>query len=344
MKQIFTLLFILFLSLVSFGQTFKNQPLISKRTADWCPNCGSWGWEFKLAIIDEIPADQATIVALHHSGGLANETNTALTDALGGFGQPTFFLNNTNLSASSGNWMSKLEQLKLDVETMNNEIPGFGIELHGYLGASANEVIAEIALHINQAADGEYYLGTYLLTNDLVHNQAGNSAGSNAEHKKILLDEFSGSPFGREIGNGPILEGVMDFTITNTFTEVPDAQTDIIVVVWKKEGDDYTVVNTAAIEGIELLSSNEEVNWITDAKTYFAQSSININLQSEEVIGEYKINILNTSGQIVKRLSDKTLDKSLEIQMDATALTTGTYFINLVSSKGIWSDKVIVLK
>jgi|GEM_PF-1845458 len=342
MKQIFTLIIVLGLSFVSYGQSFKNKPLISKKTATWCPNCGTWGWDFKLAILEEISAEDATIVALHHSGDLANETSIAVTDAIGGAGQPVFFLNNTNLNASSGNWSGKLDELKTNVEAMNSEIPAFGVELHAYPGASANEIVTEIALHVNQAVEGEYYIATYLVTNNIVNNQAGNS--QSAEHKKILLDEFSGSPFGREIGNGPILEGVIDFSITTTFESLPDASTDVAVVIWQKDGDEYGVVNTAVIEGVELLSSNDDVNWVTDASSYYAQNLINVSLQSEEVIGEYKINILSTNGQIVKSVSNTTFENTLELQLDASALPSGNYFINMVSSKGIWSDKVVVIK
>ena len=342
MKQIFTLLIVLSLTMVSYGQTFKNQPLISKRTATWCPNCGTWGWDFKLAILEEISSDDATIVALHYSGDLANETSTALTEAIGGQGQPMFFLNNTNLNASSGNWSGKLDELKANVEMMNSEIPAFGVELHGYPGASANEIVTEIALHVNQAVEGEFYIGTYLITNDLVNNQAGNS--QTAEHKKILLDEFSGTPFGREIGNGPITEGVMDFSITTTFESLPEASTDVAVIIWQKDGDEYGVVNTAIVEGVELLSSNDEVNWVIEARSFYAQNAINVSLQTEQAIGEYKINILNTNGQLVKSVSNKTFENNLELQLDASALTTGNYYINMVSSKGIWSDKIMVVR
>lgn len=343
MKQIFTLLMVLSLSFAGYSQTFKNTPLITKRTATWCPNCGTWGWDFKLAIIDEIPSDQATFAALHFSGDLENETAKTISDNLGGFGQPSYFLNNTNLNASGGNWSTKLEELKASVEMMNAEIPGFGIELHGYFGASANEVVTEIALHVNEAAEGEYYLGTYLMTNDFIHNQAGNSPM--ASHKNLLLEEFSGNIYGREIGNGPILEGVMDFSMTTTFESVPDGQVDVLVVVWKKEGDDdYTIINSAIVESVELLSSNDDFNWVTEAKSFYAQGAINVSLQSEEAIGEYRINVLNTNGQIVKSVSNKTIDNNLQLQLDASTIPTGNYFINMVSSNGIWSDKIVIVK
>ena len=344
MKQIFTLLVVLSLTVVGYGQSFKNTPLISKRTADWCPNCGSWGWTFKLAILDEISSEDATIVALHHSGGLANATSTAITEAMGGVSQPKFFFNNTDIGASSGNWNNKLDELKADVAAMNMEIPDFGIELHGYLGASANEVVAEINLHVNQSVEGEYYLGTYILTNDLVHMQAGNSAGGSAEHKKILLDEFSGTPFGRVIGNGPLLEGVMNFDITTTFANVPDAQTDIAVIIWKKDGNDYIIANTAVVEGIELLSTNDDFNWVSDASAVYFDNQINIDLSSEETIGEYQVKVIDMNGRIVADDRGMSSERQVNLQLDASGLTSGNYFINFLSSNGLWSEKVVVVK
>jgi len=344
MKQFFTLLIVLSISMMGYGQTFKNAPLISKRTADWCPNCGSWGWEFKLGILDEISSDDATIIALHHSGGLANATSTAITNALGGVSQPRFYLNGDQISASSGNWEDKLVELKADVAAMNMEIPDFGIDMHGYLGASANEVVAEIELHINQSVEGEYYLGTYLITNDLIHNQSGNSAGQLAEHKKILLDEFSGTPFGRLIGNGPLLEGVMDFNITTTFDNVPAAQTDIAVIIWRKDGDNYTVANTAVIEGIELLSSNNDFNWVSDASATYFDNQVSVALTSEKTIGEYQVRVIDMNGRLVAETQGVAIDNQMNLQLDAAAFTTGNYFINVLSSNGIWSEKIVIVK
>lgn len=343
MKQIFTLFVVLSLTVVGYGQSFQNTPLISKRTADWCPFCGNWGWEFKLAILEEISAEDATIVALHHSGGLANPTSMAITEALGGSGQPRFTLNNTDIGASSGNWNDKLIDLKTDVEAMNMEIPAFGIELHAYLGASANEIVTEINLHVNQSVEGEYYLGTYLITNNLVHNQAG-GAGANAEHKKILLDEFSGEPFGRLIGNGPILEGVSNFDITTTFENLPDAQTDVAIIIWQKDGEEYGVINTAVIEGVELLSANEDFNWVSEASATYFDNQINLALQSEKIIGQYQVKVLDMNGRLVADSQGSTIENQLNLNLDAASLTSGNYFINLLSSNGIWSEKVIVIK
>lgn len=343
MKQIFTLLIVLSLSIVGYGQTFKNTPLITKRTATWCPNCGTWGWEFKTGILEEISVEEATFVALHFSGDLQNETSKTISDNLGGFGQPSFFLNNTNLNVSSGNWESRLEELKANVEMLNSEIPGFGIELHGYVGESVNEVVTEISLHVNESTEGEFYLGTYLVIDDFIHNQAGNS--SDASHSKLLIEEFSRNTYGREIGNGPILEGVMDFSITSTFETAAEGPTDVLVVIWQKLGDnDYSIVNTAVVENVEQLSNNDNFDWVSEAKSFYAQNAININLQSEEAIGEYRINVLNTNGQIVKTISNKTIANNLDLQLDASAIPTGNYFINMVSSNGIWADKIVIVK
>lgn len=345
MKEIFTLLVVLSLAVVGYGQSFKNTPLISKRTADWCTNCGSWGWTFKTAILDEISAEDATIVVVHYSGGLASPISTAISNELGGFGQPVYFLNSDNINASSGNWDDRLVELKDNVTFMNAEIPDFGIDLHGFYGASSNEIVAEIDLYVNQAVEGEYYIGTYLLDNKLISFQAGSVAGgSNAEHKKVILDEFSGEPFGRAIGNGPILEGVMNFNISATFDAVPAERTDIAVIVWEKIGDDYSIVNTAVVEDIQLLSSTNDFNWVSEASARFMNNEINVALQSEEAIGEYQLRVIDMNGRVVTEDQGTTLDNNVNIQVDAAALTSGNYFVNFLSSNGIWSEKVIVLK
>lgn len=342
MKRIFTLLLFLSIGMTSYSQSFVNKPLIAKRTADWCPNCGTWGWDFKLAILENISSDKATIVALHYSGGLVNPVATALVDNIGGAGQPRFYLNETDLAASSSNWDDKLDQLIIDVDAQNATVPDFGIELHAYPSGVENEIISNINLHVNQSVDGEYYLGTYLITNDLVHNQAGNAP--DAEHKKILLDAFSDDPFGVLIGNGPILEGVMNFDVTKAFANVPDAQTDVAVIIWKKEGDKYAAQTSGVLENVQDLTSTKETTWIANSNIQYFNNEIKIDLESTSTIGDYRINLFNTEGKLIYNEVGAANSSNISKSIDASVLAVGNYFVNVITNKGKWADNVVVVK
>ncbi len=342
MKQIFTLLFLSAMTFSMNAQSFTNKPLISKRTADWCPLCGSWGWSFKLAMLEEISSDQASIIALHHSGGLQNDVSAALVSNFGGAGQPRFYFNNTDISASSTNWMSKLETLKADVETANAEIPSVGIDLYAFPG-EANEFTSKINLHINEALDGEYYVGTYLIVNELDHPQAGSV--SDDIHQRILLDAFTDDAFGTLIGNGPILEGVMNFDVTKTFDEVPDLPTDVLVVVWKKEADNYIVETTGIIENVQdLTSSNDDIAWLASANAFYSANQISLNLESLNEIGEYQIRLITSNGQEVYSENANANSTILNSTISTSDLPNGNYFLNVLTNKGVWNQQLQIVR
>jgi hypothetical protein len=47
-----------------------QKSLITKRTADWCPLCGGWGWPFfRQLILDN--SNKAVLIAAHYSGALS---------------------------------------------------------------------------------------------------------------------------------------------------------------------------------------------------------------------------------------------------------------------------------
>lgn len=342
MKQIFTLLVLFTIAFTSNAQSFTNKPLISKRTADWCPNCGNWGWSFKVAMLEEISSDQANIIAIHHSGNLMNEVSSALVNNFGGAGQPRFYLNNTDIGASSSNWMDKLETLKADVATANAEIPSVGIDVYAFPG-NENEYISKINLHINEALDGEYYVGAYLIINDLEHPQSG-SVTDNI-HQRILLDAFTDDPFGTLVGDGPILEGVMNFDVTKTFTDVPELPTDVLVVVWKKEGDAYIVETTGVIENVQdLTSSNKDVAWFASANAFYSANQISLSLESLNEIGDYQIRLVTSSGQEVYSNNDRANSSNLNTTISTSDLPNGNYFLNVLTNKGVWNKQLQIVR
>ena len=342
MKQIFTLLLLSTFAFTINAQSFTNKPLISKRTADWCPNCGNWGWSFKLAMLEEISSDQANIVALHHSGELKNDVASALVTNFAGAGQPRFYLNNTDIGASSSNWMDKLETLKADIATANAEIPSVGIDVYAYPG-NTNEIVSKINLHINQALDGEYYVGAYLIVNDLDHPQAGSVTDD--VHQRILLDAFTDDAFGTLIGNGPILEGVMNFDITKTFSDVPELPTDVLVVVWKKEMDAYIVETTGIVENVQdLTSSNDDIDWFASANAFYAADQIILNLESINEIGDYQIRLVTSNGQEIYSNKARANSTNLNSTISTSDLPNGNYFLNVLTNKGVWNQQLQIVR
>lgn len=60
--------------LAAFGIGAQNvtdiqTTLITKRTADWCPYCGSYGWQFTTQLKPKLEGKDAIMWNVHHSGG-----------------------------------------------------------------------------------------------------------------------------------------------------------------------------------------------------------------------------------------------------------------------------------
>ena len=110
-RNIFILLIFSVFSIVLQAQEITvpqtQRPLITKRTASWCPNCGGWGWTFFRNVMDDNNG-KAVFFANHYDGIHTSPTTLALATNFGGVSQPLFFLNNTNQSVSSGSTATQL--------------------------------------------------------------------------------------------------------------------------------------------------------------------------------------------------------------------------------------------
>lgn len=66
-----------------------QRTLITKRTASWCINCGTWGWTLFDGLVAD-NEDKSVLIAAHYDGDLENAAAEEITDNFGGFYQPRF--------------------------------------------------------------------------------------------------------------------------------------------------------------------------------------------------------------------------------------------------------------
>lgn len=333
MKLLYTLLITCFTLSVSFGQNVKR-PLITKRTATWCPSCGGWGWTFMKDIIDEVEGD-ALVLSTHFSGDLQDQLNVDIANAFGGSGQPQFFLNGVNQGANSGNTADKLTQIRESVTAINEETPEFIIQLEAEYGFNQDGEIAIYAKTkvIPEASlnDGVYSLGVYLVRDDINGPQSGQSGL--VDHYKVISRNMTSSSFGDEFpgDTGP----AEDITyILFHDTDIDMTRTQVATIIWKDIDGQKEVVNTLSSDITEIISSNDDVATAQFTAYQTADGSINVEASSSIVSAK----LMDQHGRLIQEQNGT--DKVLTIE--PVSQNTGNYILVVQTDQGLQSQLIFL--
>ena len=243
-KKLLTLSFLCLAITLSAQQIEVPQQkysLVTKRTATWCPHCGNWGWTlFENLLADN--SSKALMIAAHYSGDLMNPTASAITSNFGGFGQPLFYLGNENQGVSSSNIDDKREEIKSKINDAFNSSPTAQTGM--LLVNNGDQLDVYTKTRFFQNADGDYYVGVYLIEKTVMHYQSGQ--GQDADHKNVLRDHLTEDTFGKLISEGSISAGAeSSFQVSYPLDGTYDlGNIRIATILWKKDGGSYKVVNT----------------------------------------------------------------------------------------------------
>lgn len=352
----------LFISILAFSSLIAqvgveapmtNQPLITKRTASWCPLCGGWGWALFRGLLED-NTENALLVAAHYSGDYLNPAAVAITNNFGGFGQPTFFVNNANQNANSSNGATVRNNVKTLVQAINAQPP----VVQAGLRASIDDnyaVEVEAKAKFFEATEGEYYLGAYLIQRNFIAYQAGQ--GNAAEHKQMLRLSFNGEPFGQLIASGSISAGTevgLSFNIGYSDWEqagivdidaVYDDNFEVATIIWKKEGDTFQVVNTNATD-IDILSGLAEFRQLAVFRAYPtpATEEVTVQLEFSETLSGAQLQLLDVNGALLRTLFTGNFTAGAHtFSLQRAGLPTGQYFLQL-SAEGTTTGQPILFK
>ncbi len=333
MKLFYTLLITCFTLSIGYSQNVKR-PLITKRTATWCPNCGTWGWTFMKDIIDEVEGD-ALVLATHFSGDLQDQLNMDIASAFGGSGQPQFFLNGENIGANANNNADKLTEVRSNVSSINEETAELEIQLNAEYGYQTNgdyTLYAKVnVLPDTPLNDGTYTLGVYLVRDDINTNQSGQSGL--VDHFKILSRNFTESSFGPEISGENGTGGEITFAMFHEL-DIDLERSEVAVIIWKDIDGQKEVVNTLRSEFTEIISSNEDLETI-DVSAY-QLSNGKIQIDSDVTI--LNVKLMDYAGRIISQQSSS--DK--QFTLDATGVLSGNYLISIQTEKATVSKKIFL--
>ena len=336
MKQLNTLLLVFLLSSISFGQD-KQASLLIKKTADWCPFCGTYGWTFFKKVKEDTKDLPSIMIAMHYSGGLRNSTAEDLNANFSGPGQPVFFNNGRDMFVSSGNVDAKAKEY---VDSLNNRAsrkPNIKIETK--LIPKGSQYTAQLEIE-NEAAlsNVQYSVSLYLLRDNLIFNQA--SVGPNASHTNVLSGSLTPTTFGLPVYTGSVAAKTK-FSVSQDFGPVTlhngkPEDVKIAAIVWNKNAQGkYDFVN-GVITPLSQLSTS--VDLLTTKPAFKAYQKGNVLEIQKEQTGV--IQIFNLKGEkVISSYSEEN-----EVQIDLANFKTGLYIVQLNNNTGTTSERVFIQK
>ncbi|MCF8236797.1 MAG: T9SS type A sorting domain-containing protein [Saprospiraceae bacterium] len=301
----------------------KQMSLVVKKTATWCPNCGSWGWEWFKDLINETE-DQAFCIALHSTSSDLKPPNdldgALLAQFSGNGGFPTFFVNGVAGSSLSGLMTAVSEAAEL------SPVAGIGM----LTGFQEEDITVQGRVEFFQPYQGEIFVGYYIIEDSLVHSQS--AQGSNAVHRNVLLNAIEGNPFGNSMtvdvqaGESLIFPGVQ------SFPSLAIDRSYILGVIWTYANGKYTYLNSwmepiangpiSALSPSDVLAGSQLFPNPVPAGT-----SLQLVLPNE-LTGQIDMRILHLDGRIIQRMSCTIQDHQVRVSVPAS-LVTGSYFLRV---------------
>jgi len=309
-----------------FGQ---NNPVFSKVTATWCPNCGNWGWDYMETMKDEFASGPATILGVHYSGDLANETAVWFADNLNSVGQPVFYLNNTKVAVGSSNWSDQVESTK----DMATEAITSGLDIISFDGITMGNGQINATINIREMPNttNEVYAAVYVYENNVENNQSGNGLSL---HPNVLRSALG--PTAITIDNDGVLFGApSDLTFLGVIqSEWVENELGLLAVVYEKVGETYEIRSSQSVSNIALTLDAEEL--LAQDIFTFKDGADNLEILVNDD-ADYQLTLHNMGGQT---LMTKQFNNSVNI--DKTNLTTGMYIANFRSGNAVLSQQVFI--
>jgi len=323
-----------------------QKTLVTKVTATWCPNCGSWGWDyFEYAIEDN--SDKAIFVGAHHSGGLESAAGSDFSSNFQAPYQPYFYAGNADMDVTNGNTTAKRTELQEIINANAEMAPvaniGFAANLTGEF------LTIEAKAKFFQEATGDYYMAVYILEDGIVHNQSSNS--TMAVHPFVMRTSLTDSSFGSSMMNGTIAADT-EFDESFSLQLNPNWNKENLVligVVWEKVEDTYQFVNVNSTTDFDatITSTNiitEDILKVNLFPTVASESAtLNVNLNTDAF--QANIQLFNQQGQVVRSLYQGMLNEGTRsFNINTNDLNAGVYFVSIRAEDGAVVTKKLLVQ
>jgi len=343
-KNYLPLLISLLLSGYSFGQEVvqKQNMLVTKITATWCPNCGTGAWDNKKEIIANYP--DATFLSTHISTSSKLYSSTARDYARNlpnAVGQPIFYVNRDRFN--TGSILNAVEETQ-QTDQSQSPVANTGLEMK--MEGQVLNVKAKVQFF--EPANGEFYLSLFVIEDKVMETQASRGSGP-VEHSRILRGRVTSSTFGVLIADGSInANDTYDFRINRQIPEEWNQENlEVAAIIWQKNGDIYEFVNTQAITDFSVFTSVNEleaagVELTVNPTLLSTQSTVAISLPSAQA--NISLQLLNTNGQLITQLFSGDLSGGTHHfpLTKPAALAAGIYLVRMEKGGHSITEKIVV--
>jgi len=315
--------------------------IMTKTSATWCGNCGSWGWDLFKDLIEDNSNKNVIIWSSHNSGDLDNAASIDINTGWGSFAQPQFFVNSDNFNVTSNN----TQAARVEINGYIDALVGFG----AFAGVGVDATYDGETLSVTGKAefftgleDGDYHLAFYLLKDHVIANQA--SVGPNADHRYVLADKITESSFGEQIVEGTVTSGAT-YTVEAS-KEMADIDLDndeVVAILWNLRADGVYAFFNANRNMISSTSATVEVDGIFDLSTRQNGNEVILDIRTQSNLGFVQSRLVNVHGQIVATQDINVIDGSNQIRYNTNNLSAGTYLVQITANGKIHSEKVIII-
>lgn len=323
-----------------------QKTLVTKITATWCPNCGTWGWDyFEYAIEDN--SDKAVFVGAHHSGDLESAAGSAFSSNFMAPYQPFFYAGNVDMNVTNNNTTAKRTELKEIIDANAIMAPIANV---GFLASIFDNALSiDTKVKFFQEAEGDYYLGVYILEHDVVNKQSSNS--NMALHPYVIRTALTDTAFGDVLANGMI---AIDSEFTQNFSLQLNPNWDkdkisVAGIIWEKDSaGNFQFVNVNATDdfteptAVETISSDIlKIDLYPTIAENSAQLDLNLSPSSLQV----DIRVFNQQGQSVQEVFQGNLNSGAQtMNIETSRLNSGVYYVSVRAENGAVLTKKLIVR
>jgi hypothetical protein len=247
---------------IALGSPVRAQPvsetqqtLITKFTASWCGECGSWAWPLLHQLRDSLPTEVIFAAAHVDNSFLQSDIALEWKTNFASTGVPRLYLNGMQVLASAGTAADVLQHLLDTISGLHQVPPVVNVGIETAWDGDLLQINTRTLFFQN--TNGAFYLGVYLLENNVMAAQGGFSGW--VSHQWLLRTAVTDLPFGSLLSFGQQQAGTNFLRSFSTSTGNWNIDhLDVMAVVWRREGNQYFPANVWKIPAKPLINSVQE--------------------------------------------------------------------------------------
>jgi hypothetical protein len=236
----------------------ESKSVVWKFTETWCVPCGSWGWTTANSVISDIDTKGYYVGVMGSSS--PNSMNANCYDVFANnfpvTGYPTFVVNNTD----GGYDFSAIKPIYTAFATSEAVASAAG-----FIQIENSTISVSTKTKFWSNTNGDYYIAAYIIEDKVKAGQA--SQTGIVDHHFLMRGTMmsDNSPWGQSLSSGAIAENteiIKSFSLDFDTTLWNKENISVLLVIYKKEGNNYNVVNS-----IKAISGSTNINNISGVET-----------------------------------------------------------------------------